>query len=555
MYRTMAVASCLGAAVLLPLPAVAAWIGSPAWALWTLPIMGAALGTTLAVWQSERRQWTDRLNHATERWQRSAAEAADLQGLELSLLADLEESEAELEAHQSVAHSLAVAIQHTLTTVEQRLPEHQMPHIARQIEEALELVADARDFTRPSCDQAQPATVGVFAVVDTTLMKVRAEQLQNLTWSIGERVPDQASGSADRLEKILVAAARAAARLTDQPHLDVDLVDHGDSRGLRLSWTTDENRPETLPSTLGSRLANTLAQPALVSAQLHSLTWWMHEQDDVPAVVGPTLPAAHVLLASRQPRARARVRRLLERWGLTVITARSGNEALVRLDAQPFDIVLLDLAEETMPTLEHIRELSHTADTPVLLLAPEVENVVWLGTKEQTGFVRSVGQDSLLDSVEAALQERPEPARQQSQHSQYCPRVLVVEPNPAVAATLIRAGADAGCEVVIVATDVRLRQEAQRSWDLVLVGRHAMDPATAIANLHALDPNVPRLLVGPTVDAVTRNVARAYGLTDAAIRPSDAQGLLTLVSLAMPRSSQEEPSYSMLSATASKRRS
>lgn len=542
------------AALLAAIPAPLLLSGWPS-ASWSLPLVGlVGAATAVALWLARDRAHSRELSRLEERRRRASQEAADLQGLELTLLTDLEEAEAELKGHQDVAHSLATAIQHTLTAVESQLYDLNAPRLAHQIEEALELVADARDFARPSDETAPQGPVPVYAFIDATLAELRGKLEADLTWAIDDRVPDEAPGCADRLCAMLHAAVQASQR--ERPgavHLEIALLDRGECRGLSIAWSGHGGDEDDFSEALGSRLSTVLGQPSLVGAQAQSLTWWMHDTQDAPAVVNPTLPSAAVLLAARQPRPRARVRRLLERWGLTVTTARSADEALLRLESRPFDIVLLDLDDETFPTLDRIREDDNVGEVPVLLLTPEADNVVWLTTPAHRGFVRSVSQEGLLPTVEAALQHRPNPHRQQSQTAQLAPRVLVMEPNPTIAATLIRAAADAGCELRVVATAEALTEATDQAWDLVLIGRQAMAPGRAAASLEDLDHRVPRLLVGPTVDGATRNAARASGLTDAAVRPADAQGLLALVSLTRPALPEASPAYSTLSATASRK--
>jgi CheY-like chemotaxis protein len=54
--------------------------------------------------------------------------------------------------------------------------------------------------------------------------------------------------------------------------------------------------------------------------------------------------ARSALLAEDHPRYRERVRLLLEGWGLRVVVAEDGREALARLgDAGPFDLLVTDL--------------------------------------------------------------------------------------------------------------------------------------------------------------------------------------------------------------------
>lgn len=63
-----------------------------------------------------------------------------------------------------------------------------------------------------------------------------------------------------------------------------------------------------------------------------------------------------VLVVDDEPAIRALVKNIVERAGLTVDTARDGAEAIEKLDAQRYDVVVLDLM---MPNVDGYQLIDH----------------------------------------------------------------------------------------------------------------------------------------------------------------------------------------------------
>jgi len=486
------------------------------------PLAGAATLVGISLFDGrlrrERARWQAQRRALEERRRRLADEAAQLQALELGLVADLEEAEAEIDAMQAVSTSLATALGDSLGDLEERLAASanalanpELARLAHQVEELMELVRDVDRFASSEVDLERPSAFCLADVVDETLAAARAERTGALSWSLDPSAPAWAPGSPERLRCILRAAVRAGAAQARGPlHLELALIDRGGVRGLDVRWShdTDPTERHGVTDGLGARLAEALGEPP-VAHEAGSITWWM-PQDQPGSVVPAPLPPARVLLAASEAPTRARVRRLLSRWGLEVTTARSCEEALARLELQPADVVLIDLEGESLTTLDRIRRHDTLRELPVLLLGPVAENLVWLPGGDGEALTRPVRHEGLLAGVEAALEHRGE-VPQSAQGTHIRRRVLVYEPNPAVSARLVRLGADVGCRVHAVATPEALAQARLEPWDLVLVG----------GELDALpdsDASVVRMLARP--DASDE---RAVGI------PGDAAEFLAML--------------------------
>ncbi|MDB5358360.1 MAG: uncharacterized protein JWN24_4813 [Phycisphaerales bacterium] len=102
----------------------------------------------------------------------------------------------------------------------------------------------------------------------------------------------------------------------------------------------------------------------------------------------PPRPDARVMVVEDEPRMRELLERALAGWGFEVAVARSGEEALKLTEADPVDVVLLDLNLPGMDGMELLRRLRERT--------PGVQGIVL------TGFasVESAKQAVHLDVVE-----------------------------------------------------------------------------------------------------------------------------------------------------------
>jgi len=101
------------------------------------------------------------------------------------------------------------------------------------------------------------------------------------------------------------------------------------------------------------------APPALVAASLGAAT-----------LIKRTVSRRSVLLVDDDPVSRAVLAALLERRGLTVVTAESGGEALSEIDRDRFDLVVVDFRLPDIDGVELIRRLRERRDAraPTILL-------------------------------------------------------------------------------------------------------------------------------------------------------------------------------------------
>ena len=96
------------------------------------------------------------------------------------------------------------------------------------------------------------------------------------------------------------------------------------------------------------------------------------------------LSGVRALVADDEPSVRATVRRLLERRGATVTLASDGTEAEARLRAEPFDLVVTDVAmpgADGYEVLARVRELQPSAR--VVLMSGYTEKLRGTGSEHE----------------------------------------------------------------------------------------------------------------------------------------------------------------------------
>src|ERR1041384_4063838 len=102
----------------------------------------------------------------------------------------------------------------------------------------------------------------------------------------------------------------------------------------------------------------------------------------------PLVERASILLVDDTPANLLALRAILDGLGLDIVEARSGEEALDRIAAQPFAAVLLDLGLPGLSgfeTAQRIRAQARSRSTPILFLTaqdldqPTVEAAYTLG--------------------------------------------------------------------------------------------------------------------------------------------------------------------------------
>lgn len=563
MFRRRVLPTLAGITLGLPVPLAvlllgaqrADWLTHPAMVATLLFPVLTGLGALLLSEQAHRSRhardaWRIERQSLEDRRRKLAAETAELQSLELGLLADLEEARAEVAAVQAVSTSLATALRDALHGIEGRLRgiaedtgHAELALIGRQLEELLELVADVDHFAEHAGDgEPRAQAFPLPEIVKETLVEAKARVGGALSWTLDPEAPSWVPGRPDRLVTVLKAGVRAATRDTQGPvHLDIRLVRRGCARGLRIRWSElrdDGMEPaptalQDLTGDLGARLSQSFSNTPVCTAG-RELIWWMPETGGAPTTE-PPLPAAHVLVAASDATTRARLRRLLTRWGLQVSLARTPAETLGRLGAIHVDVVLIDLEGQSLTTLESLRGHPRGRSVPVLLLGPVAENLVWLPAPDAPeALTRPVRSEGLLAGMEAALEHRGAirvPGMDQERR-----RILALEPNPALAARLVRLGADVGWYVHAVSCASSLGEAARERWDLVLVEHDSARERDLATAERRLGSRVPRIGLTHTDEP---HSLRDWVRTTLPF-PRDTEAFLRLLAEIDPRASKEQ---------------
>ena len=123
---------------------------------------------------------------------------------------------------------------------------------------------------------------------------------------------------------------------------------------------------------------------------------------------------SRVLVADDEPAIRKVVRDALERDGHEVATAIDGDDALAQFGAQPFALVVTDLAMPHVGGLELVQEIRKTSDLPILVLTvrnEEREKVRLLDAGADDYLTKPFGVAELVARVRALLRRRDPGAR------------------------------------------------------------------------------------------------------------------------------------------------
>src|SRR5512142_3265338 len=88
------------------------------------------------------------------------------------------------------------------------------------------------------------------------------------------------------------------------------------------------------------------------------------------------IPEGRLLVADDNEMNRDLLARRLSRRGFAVVTAADGQEALDRIDEQPFDVIVLDIMMprvDGMEVLNRVREKVAAADLPIIMATAKSE--------------------------------------------------------------------------------------------------------------------------------------------------------------------------------------
>ena len=128
--------------------------------------------------------------------------------------------------------------------------------------------------------------------------------------------------------------------------------------------------------------------------------------DERPFADGPGGRPWRVLVVDDSPSTRALVRRALERDGMEVREAASGGGALAMVEADPPDIVLLDIRLPDLDGREVLARLRQTSGLPVILLTgetAEADRVSGLDAGADDYVVKPFSVNELAARVRATL--------------------------------------------------------------------------------------------------------------------------------------------------------
>lgn len=244
-----------------------------------------------------------------------------------------------------------------------------------------------------------------------------------LAVEIGAGVPAQVLGDPTRLQQVLTNLTGNAIKFTERGAITLAL--QATDRGLRFSVRDtgigipaarreELFKPFSQMDSSHTRLYGGTGLGLAISQRLvegmggaievdstpgeGSLFWFDLPLGAVaiqpPAAAAPTMPEAlggqQVLLVEDNPVNQLVARKVLERLGLRVTIASSGEQALELLDAQPFDAVLMDCQMPGMDGLETTRRLrSQGRRVPVIALTANA-------TEEDRRACMTAGMDDFL---------------------------------------------------------------------------------------------------------------------------------------------------------------
>jgi signal transduction histidine kinase/ActR/RegA family two-component response regulator len=139
--------------------------------------------------------------------------------------------------------------------------------------------------------------------------------------------------------------------------------------------------------------------------------------DDVPVAASKApaeLRGRRVLLTDDNPINRKVAQMFMKPFGLVVVEAANGEEALIRLATQPFDLVLMDIHMPVMDGCEAVKRIrasqAQWSNIPVIALTADAmpgDDVRYL-SMGMTGYVaKPIDQRELFSAINAALVSQP----------------------------------------------------------------------------------------------------------------------------------------------------
>ncbi|HLK50172.1 MAG TPA: response regulator transcription factor [Bryobacteraceae bacterium] len=122
------------------------------------------------------------------------------------------------------------------------------------------------------------------------------------------------------------------------------------------------------------------------------------------------MTSAKILVVDDEPQIRRIMRTTLTAEGYSVYDARSGEEALVAVREQRFDLILLDVNMPGIGGLEACRSIRSSSDTAIVMLtvrSAEEDKVAALDAGADDYVTKPFGMPELLARIRAALRRLP----------------------------------------------------------------------------------------------------------------------------------------------------
>lgn len=323
------------------------------------------------------------------------------------------------------------------------------------------LVEDILDFASGD-DALSPEPLDLVSVVREAVLPSRAAaDGKRLALSIDDRLPSRARFLCDRraLRQAIHPLVSNAVKFTDKGAVRVRLDRAGDGVVIRVSDTGEGIPDAVLPElfeafaqgdcTISRRHSGAGIGLALVARQVSRLGGRIDVESqpgqgttftlnlplmrvadaepeapvaiDLPPPVPPPLPelpdvedapvrrAPRVLVADDHPVNREVARIMLQAFGCEVTEACDGAEAVAAVEAEVFDLVLMDVRMPVMDGLEatrRIRDLPNAADVAIVAMTADAmpEDVVRCLTAGMNAHLaKPINQAALLDAVGRAL--------------------------------------------------------------------------------------------------------------------------------------------------------
>jgi len=201
----------------------------------------------------------------------------------------------------------------------------------------------------------------------------------------------------------------------------------------------------------------------------------------------------------------------LEFRGFRVLRARSGEEALVELEKQPVDIIILDIGMPGMGGLGFLKRITRedgSLQYPVLVLTAKSAMEEFFGSMPVDGFLaKPCPEREVLEKVREIL------ARKAAQAAPNVKRILIVEDDPVSMARLREAFESAEKDFVVetVPTGMAVIEHASRTQPACIVINEVLTGTSgsklaALLGARSATRKIPIVLFDPTHTVDTKRL-------------------------------------------------